>query len=83
MHAKFGPIFSFWLHRQYYVSIASHKLFKEHSRVFDKPGGWDFTRRDLAKRVAILQAEYFQVYSLEENIVQVRFQRSSWRALWK
>ena len=41
MHAKLGPIFSFWLHRQYYVSIASHKLFKEHSRVFDRPGGWD------------------------------------------
>ena len=37
MHAKFGPIFSFWYGKQYSVSIASHSLFKEQAHLFDRP----------------------------------------------
>ena len=37
MHAKFGPIFSFWFRHQYCVSIASHQLFKEQFRIPERP----------------------------------------------
>jgi len=37
LHKQFGPISSFWMGRQYVVSIASPELFKEHQSVFDRP----------------------------------------------
>lgn len=37
LHGKYGQIVSFWLGKQYTVSIASPELFKEHSHIFDRP----------------------------------------------
>lgn len=37
LHAKYGPIASFWWGSQYTVSISSPELFKEHHHVFDRP----------------------------------------------
>ena len=37
LHETFGPIASFWMGQKLTVSIASPKLFKEHSHVFDRP----------------------------------------------
>jgi len=38
LHAKYGPIASFWLETKLAVSLASPELFNEHMHVFDRPG---------------------------------------------
>lgn len=38
LHAKFGPIASFWFGKELTVSVASPELFKETSHLFDRPG---------------------------------------------
>ena len=37
LHDKYGGIVSFWWGKQLVVSIATPELFKQHSRVFDRP----------------------------------------------
>ncbi|OWF40771.1 cytochrome P450 20A1-like [Mizuhopecten yessoensis] len=37
LHKQFGSIVSFWIGKEYVVSIASPELFKEHQGVFDRP----------------------------------------------
>ncbi|XP_033762755.1 cytochrome P450 20A1-like [Pecten maximus] len=37
LHKQFGSIVSFWIGREYIVSISSPELFKEHQGVFDRP----------------------------------------------
>ncbi|XP_013421915.1 cytochrome P450 20A1 [Lingula anatina] len=37
LHQQYGPIAKFWFGEQMVVSIASPQLFKENSRVFDRP----------------------------------------------
>ena len=37
LHDDNGPITSFWMGQQFVVSVASPELFKEHSKVFDRP----------------------------------------------
>lgn len=37
LHKQFGSIASFWISREYIVSIASPELFKQHQGVFDRP----------------------------------------------
>ena len=38
LHKEFGPIASFWIEKEFIVSIASPELFKEVSHIFDRPG---------------------------------------------
>ena len=37
MHEDYGEIVSFWMGQQFTVSIASPELFKEQSKVHDRP----------------------------------------------
>ena len=38
LHARFGPIASFWFGKVFTVSIASPELLKETAHLFDRPG---------------------------------------------
>jgi cytochrome P450 family 20 subfamily A len=38
LHSKHGPLASFWWQEKLVVSLASPELFKETSRLFDRPG---------------------------------------------
>lgn len=38
LHAEYGPIVSFWMGKEFTVSIASPELFKEVAHLFDRPG---------------------------------------------
>ena len=37
LHEKFGPIASFWVGQQFYVSVANSVTFKEIQKLFDRP----------------------------------------------
>ena len=37
LHQQYGDIVSFWLGKEYIISIASPELFKQHSHLFDRP----------------------------------------------
>jgi len=37
LHQQYGDIVSFWLGKEYTISIASPELFKQHNHVFDRP----------------------------------------------